>query len=180
MGELTIDKQQSQKIFSYLKDGRFLSQNSPSKDQAKLYRYSQKYFEQLKELYEYIGVEFKLKNGYCYFASQDNKEQKLQTIYDMIDFLSFFYHYDAMFGVGSRFGINDVENKIKDDITLKIKLDRLKNLNGDTLKDNITSLITKLEKRGFIALEDEYMQTYIVLDSCDYLIEFFNKIEIKE
>ncbi|MEA2050602.1 MAG: hypothetical protein U9O56_07720 [Campylobacterota bacterium] len=179
MQELQLDKQQTQKIFSHLRDGRFLSQNSPSKEQTKLYRYSEKYFNQLKELYGYIGVEFKLKNGYCYFSSLENKEQKLSSIYDMIDFLSFFYHYDPMFGVGSRFDVNDIENKIKDDITLKIKLDRLKNLSGDTLKDNILSLINKLEKRGFIALEDEYMHSFIVLDSCDYLIEFFNKIEIK-
>ncbi len=175
-----LDKLQTQKIFNHLKDGKFLSQNSPNKEQAKLYRYSEKYFKELKELYEYIGVGFKLKNGYCYFSSLENKEQKLQTIYDMIDYLSFFYHYDSMFGVGSRFSVNDIENKIKDDVTLKIKLDRLKNISGETLKDNIISLISKLEKRGFIALEDEYMQTFIVLDSCEYLVEFFSKIEIKE
>ncbi len=52
----------------------------------------------------------------------------------MIDYLSFFYHYEAMFGVGTRFSISDIENKVKDDVTLKIKLDRLKTLSGDTLK----------------------------------------------
>ena len=116
----------------------------------------------------------------CYFSSVENKEQKLQSIYDMIDFLSFFYHFDPMFGVGCRFSVNDIENKIKDDITLKIKLDRLKSLSGENLKDIIVSLIGKLEKKGFIALEDEYLQKYVVLDSCEYLIEFFNTIEIKE
>lgn len=84
-----------------------------------------------------------------------------------------------MFGVGSRFSVSELENKTKDDVTLKVKLDRLK-LNGDTLKDNILSLLNKMEKRGFIALEDEYLQTYVVLDSFEYLVEFFSKIEIKE
>ncbi len=175
-----LNKEQSKKIFTYLKEGRFLSQNMPNKELNKLYRYVEKYFEDLKELYSYVGIELKLKNGYCYFASLENKEQKLQTIYDMIDYLSFFYHYEPMFGVGSRFSVSDIENKVKDDVTLKIKLDRLKTLSGDTLKDNIVSLLAKMEKRGFIALEDEYLQNYLVLDSCDYLIEFFNKIEIKE
>lgn len=175
-----LNKEQTKKIFTHLKEGRFLSQNMPNKELGKLYRYVENNFEELKELYDYMGIDLKLKNGYCYFASLDNKEQKLQTIYDMIDYLSFFYHYEAMFAVGSRFSVSDIENRVKDDVTLKIKLDRLKTLNGDTLKDNITSLLSKMEKRGFIALEDEYLQIYIVLDSCDYLIEFFNKIEIKE
>ena len=175
-----LNKEQTKKIFSHLKEGRFLSQNMPNKEFAKLYRYVEKYFEDLKELYDYVGIDLKLKNGYCYFASLDNKEQKLQTIYDMIDYLSFFYHYDSMFGVGSRFSVSDIENKVKDDVTLKIKLDRLKTLSGETLKDNISSLLSKMEKRGFISIEDEYLQIYIVLDSCDYLVEFFNKIEIKE
>ncbi|MEA3289226.1 MAG: hypothetical protein U9Q04_03500 [Campylobacterota bacterium] len=175
-----LDKNITKKLFDYLKDGKFLSQNYPNKDISKLYRYCEKYSEDIKELFSYIGVEFKLSNGYCYFATYENKEQKLQTIYDMIDLLGFFYHFDPMFGVGSRFSVNDIENKIKDDITLKIKLDRLKNTSGDKLSDNILSVISKLEKRGYIALEDEYLQRYMVLDSCEYLIDFFNKIEIKQ
>lgn len=178
--ENSLDKKMTQKIFIYLKDGKFLSQNHPSKDIQKMYRYSEKYFEDIQELYSYIGVEFRLKNGYCYFSTLDAKEQKLQTIYELIDYLSFFYHFEPMFGVGFRFSVNDIENKIKDDITLKIKLERLKMLNGDSLQSNILSLITKLVKKGFVALEDEYLQKYVVLDSCDYLIDFFNTIEIKE
>lgn len=175
-----LNKEKTKKIFNHLKEGRFLSQNMPNKEFAKLYNYVENFFEDLKELYSYIGVELKLKNGYCYFASLENKEQKLQNIYDMIDYLSFFYHYEPMFGVGTHFSISDIENKVKDDVTLKIKLDRLKSLSGDTLKDNISSLLSKMEKRGFVALEDEYLQSYVVLDSCDYLVEFFNKIQVKE
>jgi len=175
-----LDKNMTQKIFHYLKDGKFLSQNHPSKENQKMYRYSEKYFDAIEELYSYIGVSFRLKNGYCYFATLDGKEQKLQTIYELIDYLSFFYHFDPMFGVGCRFAVNDIENKIKDDITLKIKLERLKNLSGENLKDTITSLIGKLSKKGFVALEDEYLQKYVVLDSCEYLIDFLNAIEIKE
>lgn len=177
---MDVNKQQTTLIFNYLKEGRFLSQNSPNKEQTKLYRYVEKYYDELKELYLYVGVKLKLKNGYCYFSSSENKEQKLSSIYDMIDYLSFFYHFEPMLGVGSRFSISDIENKVKDDVTLKIKLDRLKTLSGDTLKDNITSLLNKIEKRGFIAIEDEYLQVYVVLDSFDYLVEFFDKIEIKE
>lgn len=145
---MNLDKDKTSKIFNHLKDGKFLSQNSPNKEYAKLYRYVEKYFEDLKDLYEYLAIDLKLKNGYCYFASMENKEQKLSTIYDMIDYLSFFYHFDMMFGVGTRFSISDIEHKVKDDVTLKIKLDRLKSLSGDTLKDNINSLLNKMEKEA--------------------------------
>lgn len=175
-----IDKQTSQRIFLYLKDGKFLSQNSSKKDDRKLFDYVDRNYEDIKDIYEYIGVNLVLKNGYCYFSSLDNKEQKLKTIYEMLDILSFFHHFNPFFDVGVRFTLQEIEEKVLDDITLKIKLDKMKNLNSDTLANSIKSLVLKLEKRGFISCEDDYLQRYIVLDSMEYLNEFFEKIEIKE
>lgn len=175
-----IDKLTSQKIFLYLKDGKFLSQNSSKKDDRKLFDYVDRNYEDIKDIYEYFGVNLVLKNGYCYFSSLDNKEQKLKTIYEMLDILSFFHHFNPFFDVGVRFTLQEIEEKVLDDITLKIKLDKMKNLNSDTLANSIKSLVLKLEKRGFISCEDDYLQRYIVLDSMEYLNEFFEKIEIKE
>ena len=98
----------------------------------------------------------------------------------MLDILSFFHHFNPFFDVGVRFTLQEIEEKVLDDITLKIKLDKMKNLNSDTLANSIKSLVLKLEKRGFISCEDDYLQRYIVLDSIAYLNEFFEKIEIKE
>ena len=67
-----IDKQQSQKIFSYLKDGKFLSSNSPKKEERKLFDYVDRNYEDLKDIYEYIGVNLVLRNGYWYFSSFEN------------------------------------------------------------------------------------------------------------
>ncbi len=175
-----IDKQQSQKIFYYLKDGKFLSQNSCKKEERKLFDYVDRNYENLKDVYEYIGVNLVLKNGYCYFSSLDNKEQKLKTIYELLDVLSFFHHFNPLFDVGVRFTLQEIEEKVIDDITLKMKLEKMKNTNDDTLASSIKSLVSKLEKRGFVVCEDEYLQRYVVLDSISYLNEFFEKIEIKE
>ncbi|QOY52198.1 condensin complex protein MksE [Candidatus Sulfurimonas baltica] len=175
-----LDKQLTAKIFNHLKDGKFLSQNTPDKNEKKLYTYVENNSDEIIELFLYLDIDLKIKNGYCYFASLDNKEQKIQSIYELIDLLSFFYNFNPIFGVGFKFSINDIEERVKDDITLKVKLDRIKSLSGDTLRANLLSLTSKLEKRGFLTLEDEYLQRYIVLNSCDYLIDFFNKIEIKE
>ena len=121
-----------------------------------------------------------LKNGYCYFSSFENKEQKLKTIYEILDVLAFFHHFNPFFDVGVRFTLQEIQEKEIDDVTLKIKLDKMKNVNDDTLSSSIKSLVLKLEKRGFVSCEDEYLQRYIVLDSISYLNEFFEKIEIKE
>lgn len=176
---IELDKQVTAKIFNILKDGKFLSQNAPDKGEKKLYNYVESHYSQLCELLEYLDINLSLKNGYCYLATLQNRDKKLQSIYELLDLLSFFYHYNPMFGVGFKFNLAGLEDSVKDDITLKIKLDKIKLLTGDTLHAQLLWLVSKLEKRGFIALEDEYLQSYMVLNSCDYLIEFFNKIEIK-
>ena len=130
--------------------------------------------------FEFIDIELKVKDGYCYFSSLDNKENKLRLIYEAIDILNFIYHYNPAFSVGFKFTISDIEEKIKDNITLDMKLKKIKSLSGDTLRARIVSLLNKLIKRGFIVLEDEYLGQYLVLNCFEYLVEFFNKIEITE
>jgi|GEM_PF-2121256 hypothetical protein len=175
-----LDKQRTQKLFNFLKDGSFLSQNTPSKEFSKLYTYCENNYEEIKDIFEYIGVTLMLKNGYCYFSSLEYKDYKLQNILDMIEMLSFFQQFNTHFDVGFRFSINEIYTKVLDDVTLKYKLNKFKNINNDNLRDSIKSLLTKLKNRGFVAIEDEYLERYIVLDSINYLNEFFAKIEIKE
>lgn len=174
-----LDKQRVSKIFAYLKDGKFLSQNSPNRHEKELFEYTQRYYDELYEYFTFIDIELKLGDGYCYFASYDNREKKLHAIYELIDIMSFFYNYSTMFGVGFKFTISEIEEKIKDDITLENRLKKIKGISGETRRSRIFSLVSKLEKRGFISLENEYMQGYLVLNSFEYLVKFFNKIEIK-
>ena len=178
--KINLDKQKLSKIFLYLKEGKFLSQNTPNKNEKILFEYLYRHYEDLKEYFSFIGLELCLDNGYAYFTSYDNKEKKFEKIYELIDYLSFFYNYTAMFGVGFKFSLSDIEEKLKDNATLDIKLKKIKSISGDTRRAKILSLISKLERQGFIALDDEYLQSYLVLNSYEYLLEFFNKIEIKE
>jgi len=175
-----IDKQRTQKLFTFLKDGTFLSQNSPSKELRVLYHYCENNYEEIKNIFEYVGVTLMLKQGYCYFSSMENRDSKLKSIVEMIDLLSFFHHFNPSFDVGFRFSINELQDRVMDDVTLKYKLNKFKNINNGSLREAIGSLLGKLEKRAFIALEDEYLERYIVLDSINYLNDFFEKIEIKE
>ena len=177
---LNLDKQTTTKIFLLLKEGKFLSSNSPIKSEKKLFEYIEKHYDELYEYFSYIAIELKMKNNYCYFASVDNKELKLKTIKEFIDYLSFLYNVTPAFGTGYRFTILDIEEKTKDNITLSNKLKKLKTISGDTLRAKIVSLLNKLQKKSYIALEDEYLQRYVVLDSFEYLVEFFNSIEIGE
>jgi len=177
---INLDKQKVGKIFSHLKDGKFLSQNSPSKYEKSLFEYLYKHIDILSEYFSYINIELLMGDGYAYFSSYDNKEKKLEQIYELIDYLNFFYNYSSVFGVGFRFSLSDIEEKLKDNMTLDLKLKKIKSISGDTRNSKISSLINKLEKRGFIAIDDEYLQSYVVLNSYEYLLSFFNAIEIKE
>jgi len=177
---IDLDKQKVSKIFYHLKEGKFLSQNSPSKIEKNLFEYLYRHREILSEYFSYISIELSVGNGYAYFSSYDNKEKKLEQIYELIDYLNFFYNYSPMFDVGFHFLLSDIEEKIKDNMTLDLKLKKIKTISGDTRRSKILSLINKLERRGFIAIDDEYLQSYIVLNSYEYLLAFFNAIEIKE
>ena len=177
---INLDKQITTKIFNILKEGRFLSLNTPNKNEKKLYEYVENHSEQLIQYFQFIDINLKVKNGYCYFATMDNKENKLQNIYEMLDILNFLFNFNPAFSVGFRFTIANIEDKVKDNITLKVKLEKIKSLGGDTLRAKILSLLNKLIKKGFIVVEDEYLQKYIVLNSFEYIVDFFNKIEIKE
>lgn len=177
---IDLDKQKVAKIFSYLKEGRFLSQNTPSKNEKRLFEYLQKHFELLREYFSFIEIELRLGDGYAYFASLDNKEKRLEILYELIDYLNFFYNYNPLFDVGFHFLISDIQEKIKENMTLDLRLKKIKTLSGDTRHAQLRSLVSKLEKRGFVACEDEYLQRYIVLNSFAYLVNFYDAIEIKE
>jgi hypothetical protein len=177
---ISLDKNSTQKIFKLLKEGKFLSQNTPDTDEKQLFNYLQMHFEEFQSLFSYLDITLILREGYCYFASFENRDQRIQSILKLIDLMSFYFHFDPTFGVGTRFSINDVEERINDDITLKTKFNKLKELKSDTQRNKIHSLIEKFEKRGYLALEDPFLERYVVLDSYSYLVSFFNKIEIKE
>jgi hypothetical protein len=174
-----LNKHHVSKIFKHLKEGKFLTRNTPNKEHQKLFVYIETHYHELSEFFSYLDMTLVLKEGYVYFASYDNREKKMTRILELIDYLSFFYHYDPTFGVGTHFNLHQIEEKIKEDITLKTKFERLKELKSDTLQARIKNLITKFEKQGFVVLEDEYYQSYIVVDSFAYFVDFFNNIEIK-
>jgi len=175
---MSLNKGYVTKIFEHLKEGKFISQNSPKKEQKELFEYIDNHYKELRVYFSYIGIELKVANSYAYFSSLTNKERKLQSIYELIDILSFFYNFSPAFDVGFRFSISDIEQKVKDNATFEMQLKKLK-ISGDTLREKIKNIVSKLEKRGFIELESEYHQRFIVLNSFEYLVKFFNKIEIK-
>ncbi len=177
---MKLDKQKVSKIFSILKEGRFINANSPKKEEKVLFEYVENNYEKLSEYFSHIDIELNLKNGYCYFSSLANKEQKLNVILELIDIVSFLYEIYPAFGVGHSIFLEEIFTAIKDNALLLKKLNKIKFLNSDTLESKINMLLNKLEKRGFITIKDEYKKEYVVLNSFEYLVEFFNRVEIKE
>ena len=177
---MSLDKDRVAKIFERLRSGAFISANTPHKDEAKLYEYVERNYDELREYFSYIDIDLKLRDHYCYFSSLTNKEQKLGIILELIDLISFLFEIRPNFSVGDSFDMSSLIHTIKDDAIVMKKLNKIKSLNQETLEQKVSTLIAKLEKRGFIALKNEYLNEYVVLNSFEYIVEFFNKIEIKE
>ena len=64
-------------------------------------------------------------------------------------------------------------------VVLKDRLDRLKNIaKPQTLHAQCAKVFEKFKKGGFMALEDEHEERYIVLSSYHYIETFLNAIEV--
>ena len=99
---MKLNKQKTAKIFEILRKGKFLNANSPIKEEALLFEYVENNYNELQEYFSYININLQLGQGYCYFASMENKD-KLNTILELIDIVNFLYEVDMAFGVGYRF-----------------------------------------------------------------------------
>jgi len=81
----------------------FYRQTLHKTQEANVYEYVENFYGDLAEYFSYIGINLKLKNGFCYFSSLAREEQKMEAILELIDIVSFLYEVIPSFGVGSQF-----------------------------------------------------------------------------
>ncbi len=174
-------------IFEILKRGQFISSNSPNERIQKLYRVLEEK-DTFNDLYEYflkINYILEYGNEYFYFSRKEKNvdlERKINMVFQWIDILDFFKTYDTSFDVGFRFSPADIVNQLKNNVDLKSKLESFKRMGGDrkNYTERVKKLIERLEKDGFVAIENEISETYKVLTSFNYLKEIVNTINIPE
>lgn len=172
-------------IFERLSKGQFVCSNSTDEHICRLY-------DIIKEnediLYDYfLAINFVLEKGedHFYFSKREGKidiENKILRAEKWIDLIDFLKSYDNSFTNGYRFYPNDIEVKIRVDISLRDKLDNLKRHIGEAKNydEKINSLIKTLEKEGFVELENEIGNQYKVVAAFKYVEQLILSINIPE
>ncbi len=172
----------SKEIFEILSRGNFLCENSPIRAERDLYNSCEKEFGAHYDFFEHIGFYLIREDGYFYFAKElpaSGVEDKLNMILDYIDLVELMLQFSATFGVGFRTTVRELSDAVQSNVVLKDRLDRLKNIaKPQTLHAQCAKVFEKFKKGGFMALEDEHEERYIVLNSYHYIETFLNAIKV--
>lgn len=172
-------------IFERLSKGQFICSNSTNEHICRLYDIIQ---ENEATLYDYfLAINFVLEKGedHFYFSKKEGKvdiENKIARAEKWIDLIDFVKSYDNSFTNGYRFYPNDIEVKIRVDISLRDKLDNLKRHIGEgkTNDEKINFLVKTLEKEGFVELENDISNQYKVVAAFKYVEQLILSINIPE
>jgi hypothetical protein len=183
-----MQTKQTAEIFEILRRGQFICSNSPDGNMQSLYRIleDEEVFEELADYFSHINYSLEKGNEFFYFSrpvpKRDDLERKLDKAFDWIDLLDFFKTYDSSFDVGYRFSPSEIDAQLKNNADLKTKLEDLKpgGVDRRNYLDRIRKAVDKLEKDGYIKLENESTETYKVLTSFTYLKELITSITIPE
>lgn len=173
---------QSKEIFEILSRGHFLCENSPVRAERDLHQSCEREFGAHYDFFEHIGFYLIREDGYFYFSKElsvSATEDKLHMILEYIDLVELMLQFSATFGVGFRTTVSELSDAVSSNVVLKDRLDRLKNISKpQTLHAQCAKVFEKFKKGGFMALEDEHAERYIVLSSYHYIETFLNAIQV--
>ncbi len=172
----------AQEVFEHLSRGHFLCENSPHRNERRLYEACESEREVYDEYFSHIGFGLEQGDGYFYFTktlTTKTIEEKLAKILDYIDLVELMLQFSPYFGVGFRVSVAELEMGAKSNAVLKDRLMRLKSSTKNmTLHQQCMKVLESFAKGGFMALENEHEQRYRVLSSYEYLQTFLSAIEV--
>jgi hypothetical protein len=171
---------QTREIFERLSRGKFICQNSPDRLERRMFEICEENSETLKAYFKPIGFDLQYGPGYYYFSKelQDSQvEAKLEHILQLLDYIEIFYQYDEYFNVNWRGSPIDLAKAATDNIAIKDRIEKIQGIGGKDIFQKCEEIFKKMERDGFMALEDPYEKRYVVLTSYNYLIDFFKSVK---
>lgn len=170
----------TQEIFETLSKGHFICANSPDKQQLRLYDACENATDNLREYFAPLGFNLEMGLGYFYFSKELNEQQtetKLENIMVLLDLVHLMLQFDENFSVNYRTSPIALAAHARDNIVIRTMIEKLKGFSSKDISKACDDIFKRLEKDGFIALEDEYERRYVVLSAYNYLKDFFNAIQ---
>lgn len=170
----------TEEIFEELRLGHFLVRNDPNRARRRLYHECEENSELLASYFRPLGYILNQGNGYFFFSKSLQRaqmEKKVGKILDMIDLIALFMEFDSSFDIGWRGAPSSLKESAEDNIVLKDRIDRIKGVRGDTMQTKCKDAFEKMRDNGYMAIENEENETYLVLDSYAYIYTFLNAIK---
>jgi len=170
----------TKEIFERLSKGNFICQNSPVALEKRLYEICEENSDTLEAYFQPIGFDLHYGHGYFYFSKELQESQietKLENILHLLDYIEMFLQYDEYFNVGWRSSPTALAEAATDNIVIRERIEKIRGLSGSSIFKKCEDVFKKMEREGFMALEDEYEKRYVVLTSYAYLVDFFKSVE---
>ena len=171
------------KIYNLILRGAFINENSYRDGNSKLYEVIDEKESEIRAYFKPLGYLLIRRSGYFYFASDDalEKESMLELMVDYIDIVDFLKTLDNNFGVGYRFTVASIENRLSSgSIELQESLSKMRGVSSKNYREFSQKIVDKLRKNGFIEEIDSKRNEYLVLNSYEYIESLLKEVEIYE
>ena len=167
------------RVFELLSKGKFLCENYPEADHRRLYKIVYDNYDNLYEYFSYIGYTLEREKGYFYFSKEETKQQlemKLNSMLRFIDLVDFMLEYRNDFSIGYKVTPEEILFAVKENSMLKNKLNKI-DKRDTTLHQKCKKILEEFTAKGVMAIVDEELQQYQVLNSFGYLQDFILSIQ---
>lgn len=177
---------QTAAIFDRLSKGHFINSNSIDQVQRELYAVleDQENFEILSNYFRHIGFQLEAGDGYFYFSRDEDRagmERKINAAFQWIDIMDFFTTFHNGFAPGLRFYTSELVEQVRVNGLLRTKLQDMNTRSANpSSKEQIDTLLKKMEREGIIEKVDEFDDAWKVTATLHYLQQLIMTIELPE
>lgn len=172
----------TEEIFNILSRGGFISNNSISPKNRRIYDAIEDHLTDYDEYFCGIGFHLEAGDGYFFFTRKEAKvdlQRKLEAVGKWIDYLTFLKTYNSAFGSGLVFSAADIVVRINCDMELKDLAGKLFS-EKKSYDEIVEKLIAEMERMGFIEQQNELEKTWKVLSSFHYIEDLIDCISITD
>ena len=177
---------QTAAIFDYLSKGHFINSNSIDQVQRELYSVleDQENLDILSNYFKQIGFQLESGDGFFYFSREEDRagmERKINAAFKWIDIMDFITTFHSGFAPGLRFYTTDLVEQVRVNGLLRTKLQDMNTRSASpSSKEQIGTLLKKMEREGFIEKVDEFDDAWKVTAALNDLQQLIMAIELPE
>lgn len=171
-------------IFAWLHQGQFICADHPDPTQKRWFTILSDHFSEISGHFTPLGFRLERQKHYFYLSqnlnSADTNESR-EKVLRFLDWLEIGLQFEPSFGAGYVIQVEEWELILNKQSRLLAKLRHLGFRGSAHSSEELLRLwLREMEKVGFIAQTHASPEQFRVLASLDYLIRFFQGIQIKK